>query len=242
MQPIPWLDDSPDAPILFPPPHCARHEPNGLLAAGGRMTPEWLLAAYRQGIFPWFSEGDPILWWSLNPRMVLVPSELRLSRSLRRVLKSGTFEVRYDTAFREVMQACAAPRADQDGTWIVPAIINAYSTLHELGWAHSVEAWQGDKLVGGLYGVAIGHVFYGESMFHRITDASKVAFAHLVHRLHSHGFALIDCQMNTRHLASLGAREIPREDFQRLLAQHTPAPEPIGKWQAHPINWTEPTA
>jgi leucyl/phenylalanyl-tRNA--protein transferase len=223
---IPWLDD--DTP--FPPIETALAEPegpNGLLAAGGDLSPMRILDAYRQGIFPWFSPGDPILWWSPDPRMVLFPEEFRLSRSLRKRLRRGEFEVRIDTAFRQVMTLCArTPRAGQSGTWITRDMITAYTRLHELGCAHSVEAWTTGaldggrpepRLVGGLYGMAIGRMFYGESMFSLATDASKAAIAHLVRFLHQHGYGLIDCQMNTEHLASLGAREIPRAEFLHRL-------------------------
>lgn len=216
---LPWLDaDSP-----FPPLDTALRDPNGLLAAGGELTPSRLLNAYQQGIFPWFSAGDPVLWWSPDPRMVLVPDEFKLSRSLHKKLRRQEFEITTDTAFCAVIQACAsAPRAGQNGTWIVDDIINAYSELHQLGHAHSVECWLTDKkqqrqLVGGLYGVCLGRMFYGESMFSRATDASKVAFAHLVRWLQENRVELIDCQMKTDHLASLGAREIPRKDFSARL-------------------------
>ena len=225
---IPWLD--PGLPPGFPPTHHALAEPNGLLAAGGNLSPEWLLAAYHQGVFPWFSEGEPILWWSPNPRMVVFPSELRLTRSLLKTLRSGHFEVRCDTAFAQVMTACAAPREPGGGTWISPQIQAAYCRIHEMGWAHSIEAWRGSELVGGLYGVAIGRVFYGESMFHRATDASKVAFAHLVRLLEQHNFAVIDCQMTTQHLSSLGGRELMRSDFLDGLARWTQEDGRPGKW------------
>lgn len=232
---LPWLD--PGSP--FPPLERALRDPNGLLAAGGDLSPEQLLNAYQQGIFPWFSDGDPILWWSPDPRMVLVPDDFRLSRSLRKRLCRGDFEVCTDTAFRAVMGACASvPRPGQNGTWIVEDIIDAYSALHELGVAHSVESWQTDesgtrRLVGGLYGVCLGRMFYGESMFSLATDASKAAFAHLVRWLGENAVGLIDCQMKTEHLASLGAAEIPRRDFstqlKRLVAQPAFA-WPAGRW------------
>ena len=222
---LPWLD----ADTPFPPLETALRDPNGLLAAGDELTPERLLSAYQGGIFPWFSAGDPVLWWSPDPRMVLVPEEFKLSRSLHKRLRRQEFEVTTDTAFRQVMQGCAStPREGQNGTWIVEAIIDAYSALHELGLAHSVECWQTDvtgqrRLIGGLYGVCLGRMFYGESMFSHVTDASKTAFAHLVRWLRQNQVELIDCQMNTDHLASLGAREIPRTDFadrlQKLIAQ-----------------------
>jgi leucyl/phenylalanyl-tRNA---protein transferase len=204
----------------FPAPERALKEPNGLLAIGGDLSPERLLGAYRQGIFPWFSEGEPVMWWSPDPRMVLFPDELKVSRSLSRKLKSTAHEVRFDTAFREVMQACAATRRDgQNGTWITAAIIESYCKLHEQGHAHSAETWIDGRLAGGLYGVAIGRMFYGESMFHHVTDASKIAFVHWVRHLQARGFGLIDCQMKTPHLASFGAREIPRADFSQRLSK-----------------------
>lgn len=219
---IPWLQASDP----FPPVEAALRAPNGLLAAGADLTPQRLLDAYARGIFPWFNPGEPILWWSPDPRMVLFPHEFRLSRSLRKRLRRHDYEIRFDTAFREVMLGCAAPRPGQQGTWITPQMIEAYTLLHTLGYAHSVETWMQGRLVGGLYGVAIGRVFYGESMFSRVSDASKIAFAHLVAQLFEWGYGLIDCQMSTRHLASLGAREIPRSEFIALLARYTALPAP----------------
>ena len=215
----------------FPPPEQALHEPNGLLAAGADLSPERLVEAYSQGIFPWFNEGEPILWWSPDPRMVLFPAELKISRSLRKVLKKRDYEIRADTAFAEVMKGCAAPRRGQPGTWITPDMMQAYQELHRMGLAHSLETRIGGKLAGGLYGVALGHVFFGESMFARRTDASKIAFVHLVKQLSRWGFGLIDCQMKTAHLASFGAREIPRKQFTRTLEElinYTGIP---GKWR-----------
>jgi len=217
---IPWLD--PDTP--FPPLATALTEPSGLLAAGADLSPQRLLAAYRLGIFPWFNEGEPILWWSPDPRMVLFPSELKVSRSLRKTLKHSHYEVRMDTAFAEVMAGCAAPRAGQRGTWIHPQMVASYIRLHEMGIAHSVETWIAGKLVGGLYGLALGRVFFGESMFSRTTDASKIAFVHLVEQLRHWQFGLIDCQMKTAHLATLGAREIPRREFCQNLAELVNSP------------------
>lgn len=205
-------------------------DPNGLLAAGGDLAPEWLLTAYRQGIFPWFGPGEPILWWSPDPRMVLFPDEFKLSRSLAKRLRRRDYEVRVDTAFESVMRACAEPRDGQRGTWIVEEMVQAYVRLHELGFAHSVETWQDGRLVGGLYGVAIGRMFYGESMFTRVTDASKIAFAHLVAQLRRWEFGLIDCQMETSHLASLGARPIPRREFMTRLEKLIHLPGITGRW------------
>ncbi len=206
--------------LTFPPVEQALDDPNGLLAIGGDLSPQRLLAAYRHGIFPWFSTGQPILWWSPAPRMVLYPQELNISRSMRKRLKQQDYEVRYNTAFREVMQACAETvRPDQDGTWISGPMIEAYATLQELGHALSAETWIDGQLAGGLYGVRIGRMFFGESMFHRVSNASKIAFIHLVQELQRQGCGLIDCQMHTSHLASLGAREIPRREFCRQLAE-----------------------
>lgn len=228
---IPWLE--PDAP--FPPLEQALRHPNGLLAAGADLSPFRLLEAYRHGIFPWYSPGQPPLWWSPDPRMVLFPQELKVSRSLTKRLKKTDYEIRSDTAFREVMLACAStPRPGQDGTWIVPEILEGYCGLHAMGYAHSIETWIDGKLVGGLYGVAIGRMFYGESMFHHVTDASKLAFVHLVGHLQKEGFGMIDCQMHTAHLASLGAREIPRNEFARRLVEWVNLnAESPGKWRFH---------
>ena len=223
---IPWLDGA--AP--FPPVESALRRPNGLLCAGGDLSPQRLLEAYRHGIFPWFSEGEPILWWSPDPRMVLFPAELKLSRSLAKTLRRGQYEVRLDTAFPAVIHECSLPRPGQDGTWITAQMQQAYVRLHELGHAHSVEAWIGGELAGGLYGMAIGRAFYGESMFSRVSDASKIALAHLARYLERRGFAVIDCQMKTAHLASLGAREIRRSELLRGLDTWTSAGPAPGKW------------
>ena len=204
------LDD--DTP--FPPIRDALTEPNGLLAIGGELSGERLLSAYRSGIFPWFSEGEPVLWWSPNPRMVLSPQNFKISKSLAKRLKKNDYEVRFNTSFCRVMKACAETnRPDQDSTWISSDIIDAYCELHQLGYAHSAETWIDNNLVGGLYGVLINKMFYGESMFHHATDASKIAFAHLVQFLKEKDVGMIDCQMNTKHLSSLGAQEISRNDF-----------------------------
>lgn len=215
---------------LFPPVDQALAEPNGLLARGGDLAVPTLLDAYRHGIFPWFNPGEPILWWSPDPRMVLVPGEVRVTRSLAKRLRNGGFELRVDTAFAEVMRACAAPRADAAGTWISPAMIAAYTRLFEAGYAHSVETWREGTLVGGLYGVAIGRMFYGESMFSRVPDASKVALVRLARQLADWGFGVIDCQMETAHLASLGARTLPRADFVARLAELVNLPHRPGPW------------
>lgn len=203
----------PSNDIIFPPVTQALRRPNGLLAAGGDLSPPRLLEAYRHGIFPWFSEDEPILWWSPDPRMVLFPDEFKTSHSLRKTLRKGRHVVRFDSAFEQVMRACAAPRQGASGTWIHEEMIAAYCELHRMGYAHSVETWLDGELIGGLYGVALGRMFYGESMFSRRTDASKIALAHLAAQLERWNFGMIDCQMNTPHLASLGAREIPRKEF-----------------------------
>jgi leucyl/phenylalanyl-tRNA--protein transferase len=222
---IRWL--GPSDP--FPPVDTALTEPNGLLAAGGDLTPERLLDAYSRGIFPWSADDEPMLWWSPDPRMVLFVDELRVSRSLRRRIRAREFRVTADTAFHEVVAGCADPRRDADGTWITTDIAEAYKELHRRGYAHSIETWADAALVGGLYGVSIGRMFYGESMFARATDASKIALAFLVRQLARWGFEMIDCQMSTAHLASLGAREIARRAFlsrlHTLTAAH-PVPAP----------------
>ena len=225
---IPWLRR--DTP--FPTVESALRHPAGLLAAGADLSPQRLIDAYRLGIFPWFSAGEPILWWSPDPRMVLFPGEVKISRSLAKRLRRREFEARLDTAFAEVMRACAAPRQGADGTWITPQMQQAYLRLHELGWAHSVETWVEGELVGGLYGIAIGRAFYGESMFARTSDASKVALAHLARHLESRGFGMIDCQMSTAHLESLGAREIPRREFVAALRELTRSGDAPGRWPA----------
>ena len=216
----------------FPPISKALRSPNGLLCAGADLSPARLLDAYSRGIFPWFSEGEPILWWSPHPRMVLFPAELKVSRSLRKAVARGAFETRFDTAFADVMRACAEPRDGQAGTWIVPEMVAAYTRLHELGFAHSVESWRDGRLAGGLYGILLGRVFFGESMFSRETDASKVALVKLVARLEALGVGLVDCQQATRHLASLGAREIPRREFAQRLAESIQYPPTGSRWPA----------
>jgi leucyl/phenylalanyl-tRNA--protein transferase len=212
---IPWLDEDDSFPSVAK----ALREPNGLLAASADLPVPRLVAAYRQGIFPWYSEGQPVLWWSPDPRMVLFPGEFRMSRSLRKRLRRRDYAIHIDVAFDAVMRACAAPRSAQSGTWITGEMMAAYGALHRLGMAHSVETWIGNELAGGLYGVAIGRMFYGESMFARASDASKIALAHLVRQLARWNYGMIDCQMQTAHLASFGAREIPRADFMRRLGE-----------------------
>ena len=225
---IPWLDEA-HGPA-FPPTSRATRRPNGLLAAGGALTPDWLLAAYRRGIFPWFNDGEPILWWSPDPRMVVFPDQVRITRSLRKTLRNSAYEVRLDHDFAAVIKACAEPREPGGGTWITPAIQAAYLRMHELGYAHCVETWIDGELAGGLYGIAIGRAFYGESMFSRRTDASKIAFAHLTRFLLQHDFRVLDCQMTTQHLNSLGGREIPREAFVRMLGELTREDRPPARW------------
>lgn len=223
---IPWLRGN----TPFPAVSKALRSPNGLLCAGGDLSPERIIDAYSRGIFPWFSEGDPILWWSPDPRMVLFPDELKVSRSLRKSVSRDLYETRFDTAFRAVMEACAQPRDAEGGTWIVPEMVDAYARLHELGHAHSVESWRDGELVGGLYGVALGKVFFGESMFARAPDASKVALVKLVERLRPQGCRVIDCQQATAHLASLGAREIPRAEFATLVRESIQYPLSGERW------------
>jgi leucyl/phenylalanyl-tRNA--protein transferase len=224
---IPFLDS--DDP--FPPVEFAMRDPNGLLAAGADLSPHRLLDAYANGIFPWFGEDDPLLWWSPDPRMVLFTGELHVSRSLRRVARSSRFQITLDLAFREVMRGCGEPREGQEGTWITPAMMDAYTDLARRGHAHSVEAWEDGSLAGGLYGVAIGRMFFGESMFARRSDASKVAFVYLVRQLERWGVPMIDCQMSTSHLASLGAREIPRVEFLDRLRHLVNEPMIASPWQ-----------
>jgi leucyl/phenylalanyl-tRNA--protein transferase len=213
------LDDTdPDAP--FPPPSMAETDPDGLLAIGGDLSEKRLLNAYRSGIFPWFSGTQPILWWSPDPRTLLFPDKLHVSRSLAKKLRKGEFSVTFDTAFERVIEACAAiPRADQEGTWITQQMKEAYLHMHRLGHAHSVEVWYDGELAGGLYGIAIGAAFYGESMFSRATDASKIALVKLVDKLETAGFAFIDCQVVTEHLLSLGAETVERKVFLMLNRQ-----------------------
>ncbi|MEO8145775.1 MAG: leucyl/phenylalanyl-tRNA--protein transferase [Betaproteobacteria bacterium] len=214
----------------FPPPESALTEPNGLLCAGAELSMARLLAAYRHGIFPWYSGDDPILWWSPDPRMVLFGEELKISRSLAKNLRNKGFETRIDSAFSRVIKACAEPRQGEPGTWIGKQMQAAYVALHHAGHAHSFETWHEGKLVGGLYGVAIGRAFYGESMFARANDASKVALVALVETLRERGCPMIDCQQRTPLLASLGAREIPRRQFLRRLAALVNYPERPEKW------------
>jgi len=218
---LPWLQDSNDP---FPPIDQALEDPNGLLAAGGDLTPERLVSAYRMGIFPWYSPGEPILWWSPSPRCVITPDELHVSRSMRKRLKKDDYTVQFDKNFAAVIAACSEPRKGEDGTWITRDIQNAYNQLHQLGIAHSVEVYMDGELVGGLYGLAIGKLFFGESMFSRKRDASKIALIKMVEQLEKWGYALIDCQVSNEHLFSLGAYEISRESFQNYLDKYLDQP------------------
>ena len=214
---------------VFPDPE--RSEPDGLLAVGGDLSVERLVAAYAAGIFPWYSEDMPILWWSPDPRLVLFPEELHVSRRLRRTMRSGRYAVRADTAFERVIRRCSEkPRPGQDGTWITPDMIEAYVRLHRRGLAHSVEAWEGGDLVGGLYGVSLGAAFFGESMFADLPDASKVAFATLVEWLAGRRFDLVDCQVQTAHLRRFGARDVPRREFLGRLSRALERPSTPGRW------------
>ena len=239
---IPWLETTSPFPDVSTALTEASGAP-GLLAASASLSPERLLDAYRHGIFPWYSVGQPVLWWSTDPRMVLRTDRFKVSPSLKKRLKQVSrsmqtdqrWRVSFDTAFLDVMRACAAPRRHEDGTWITDDIIAGYHALHRQGYAHSVELWFDGELAGGLYGVAIGRMFYGESMFARVTDASKIALAWLVHFLKNNGVSMIDCQQETAHLASLGASPIPRAEFIAHLRQAVDAPQ-IGSWEpASPI-------
>jgi leucyl/phenylalanyl-tRNA--protein transferase len=217
--------------VPFPDVESAEREPNGLLAVGGDLSVTRLLNAYRAGIFPWYSAGQPILWWSPDPRTLLFPEHLKISRSLRKTLAKRRFTATLDQAFGGVITACAAPRADGEGTWILPEMVRAYRRLHDQGFAHSVEVWADGELVGGLYGVALGRVFFGESMFSRRSDASKVALVHLCGKLQQWGYELIDCQLHSAHLESLGAEAIPRRSFRALLDVACAARAAEGSWR-----------
>ncbi|MCU7931632.1 MAG: leucyl/phenylalanyl-tRNA--protein transferase [Candidatus Thiodiazotropha sp. (ex Codakia rugifera)] len=222
------LDDNPNTP--FPDVSLAEKEPDGLLAVGGDLTPQRLIQAYRLGIFPWFTDGEPILWWSPDPRTVLYPEKIKISRSLRKTVRKKVYKVSFDHDFEGVIRGCAEPRDNSPGTWLVPEMIDAYHQQHQLGLAHSVEVWEREQLVGGLYGMAIGGVFFGESMFSRTADSSKIALLHLSRKLIHWGFKMIDCQVYTSHLASLGAEEIPRVDFCGDLDRWTRLEGRAGSW------------
>jgi len=224
------LLDSDNPSAAFPNINLAEKEPNGLLAVGGDLSPERLINAYRHGIFPWYSDGQPILWWSPNPRTILRPKQLKVSRSLQKTLRNKPFFVSFDHHFDHVVRNCASPRDDGNGTWITTEMEAAYIRLHEQQIAHSVEVWFEGELVGGLYGVAIGRVFFGESMFSRISNASKVGFVHLVSHLIQWGYQLIDCQVYSKHLSSLGAQEVTRDSFSEELRRWCNQPSLEGKW------------
>ncbi|GAB1260028.1 leucyl/phenylalanyl-tRNA--protein transferase [Aurantivibrio plasticivorans] len=228
MADIIWLEPS---QIAFPSVDLALKDPNGLLAAGGALTSQWLLSAYQLGIFPWFEDGQPILWWSPDPRLVLRPNEVRVSKSMRKVIRKTAFEVTFDTVFEDVINACSQPRntdaGDLSGTWITSDMKQAYCALHREGFAHSVEVWDGTRLVGGLYGVALNGVFFGESMFTRASNASKLGFITLCRHLDHWGFDLIDCQVETEHLQSLGAYNVPRAEFCQTLAMKARSADPM---------------
>jgi len=236
---IPWLRPG-DPATAFPPVEAALTEPDGLLCAGGDLSAERLLAAYRRGIFPWFSEGQPILWWSPDPRTVLYPSEFKVSRSLGKTLRNRGFVVTLDQAFATVMERCADPALRPEGTWISAQMRTAYQRLHELGYAHSLEVWDGERLVGGLYGVALGRTYFGESMFSVERDASKVALHALARLMLERGGRLIDCQVASAHLDSLGARSIPRRQFVRELAEAIPDQQPDPCWRQGLIAMQQP--
>lgn len=230
MSGLPWLDPYNDTQP-FPHPELALDEPDGLLAVGGSLAPRRLLQAYRRGIFPWYSAGQPILWWSPNPRTVLIPEHVRISRSLGKTIRKKLFFLTMDVAFDAVLTRCSEPRRGEPGTWLTPEMQRAYRRLHQLGYAHSVETWHAGKLVGGLYGVALGRVFYGESMFTRMNDASKVALVGLARQLEHWDFPLIDCQLRTPHLHHMGAVDIPRRTFLELLDRCCPLPGRTGVWR-----------
>lgn len=225
-----WIPPG-SAAASFPDVRFALREPNGLLAAGGDLNPERLIYAYKHGIFPWYSEGEPILWWSPDPRAVIAPDQVYISRSLRKTLKRQIYHVTLDTAFRRVIDACAQPRHYGPGTWLTPPLRDALTELHHQGYAHSVECWLDDNLVGGLYGLAFGKVFFGESMFSTQSDASKVAFVHLCWQLARWDFALIDCQVESPHMKSLGAVPLARKDFIELLDKYSHTNAHQGKWE-----------
>lgn len=231
---IRWLNED-DPPGAFPPVSTALREPDGLLAAGGDLSTERLLEAYRRGIFPWYDEGQPLLWWAPDPRCVFLPGDLHISRRLRRDLRRSTAELRFDTAFSDVIRACAKPRSYGPGTWITRDMVNAYERLHDEGWAHSVEVWQDDRLVGGLYGLAIGTVLFGESMYSDAQNASKYCLVLLDQMLRDGRLGLIDCQVRSSHLLSLGASSIARTDFIQRLDELCEPLAPIESWPVAPI-------
>jgi len=233
MSDIVWLSHQ---HLDFPPIESALEEPNGLLAAGGDLSVARLTRAYQQGIFPWYEEGQPILWWSPNPRSVVFPEQIKISRSLRKTLKKNHFQVTLDHDFEQVIRACSGPRPDSEGTWITPEMIEAYITLHKAGLAHSVETWLDGQLVGGLYGISLGRMFFGESMFSHVSDASKVAFAQLCRQLQRWQFEVIDCQVSNNHLKSLGSIEIPLNEFKELLNNNVHLPGQFN-WKQTLSDW-----
>ncbi len=235
---IVWLNDS-DPPSAFPDVASAMREPDGLLAAGGDLSAPRLLYAYTHGIFPWYDEGQPILWWSPDPRCVLKPDQLHVSRRLARSIRQSSLTLTFNQSFEDIVLACAGPRRQQRGTWITDEMIHAYKRLHEDGWAHSVEVMDGDRVVGGIYGLAIGRVFFGESMFSHVSNASKMAMLGLCRILSEHGFELIDCQVTSGHLVTLGAETIPREDFVAILKSACPGRERFAAWPAGPLAVSE---
>lgn len=229
-----WLG-SDDPPNSFPPVSSALTEPDGLLAAGGDLNADRLLYAYRHGIFPWYDEGQPLLWWSPDPRCVFMPGDYRVSRRLRQEVRRSSAEIRVNTAFGDVVRQCAGPRKSEQGTWITPAIMTAFDELHEQGWAHSIEVWESSELIGGLYGLAIGRVFFGESMFSRQPNASKMALLFVANRLDAGEIDLLDCQVVSAHLMSLGARTTARSDFISQLETACEPAKPLTNWPASPI-------
>lgn len=235
---IKWLAEG-DPPEAFPALSRACIEPDGLLAAGGDLTPDRLLYAYRSAIFPWYESGQPILWWSPDPRCIILPKEFHVSRSLRRRLPASRFEVSFNRAFHEVIVACTGARRGQSGTWITPEMLRAYRKLHRLGWAHSVDIWRDGELVGGLYGIAIGRAFFGESMFSRAADASKTAMLALCQLLQTHNFAVLDCQVESPHLLTLGAKRLPRREFATLLEVACDPPDRAEFWPKSRVCATE---
>jgi len=237
-QRVVWLTAD-DPPATFPPVEDALREPDGLLAAGGDLATERLLAAYRQGIFPWYDDGQPLLWWSPDPRCVFFKNDLHLSQRLHKQLRGSSAEVRFNTAFGDVIGACAGPRRHQQGTWITDDMVAAYQRLHDTGWAHSIEIWQDDRLIGGLYGLIIGGAVFGESMFSRQSNASKIALLVLDRLLDAGTIGLLDCQVQSSHLLSLGASVIPRSQFTGLLDALCEPPKPFENWPDSPIKVPE---
>lgn len=231
---IAWLAPT-DPPDAFPPVGNALTEPDGLLAAGGDLSEERLLAAYVRGIFPWYEDGQPVLWWSPDPRCVLWPGQMHISRRLRQQIRNSSAEIRFNTVFSEVVTSCAGKRRSQQGTWITPAMISSFRALHDDGWAHSIEVWDHGALVGGLYGLCIGQVFFGESMFSAETNASKMALVALTNHMSEHGLALLDCQVVSPHLLTLGATMMPREEFVEFLVGACAEREPHRAWPQEPV-------